>query len=142
MEYTTVPHPPIMPQSTEQAAYGSVGDHVVTPKIPTTPAPAPGATKKSPIQPWMVIAGIILFIGIFSLLFLQANQTSTTTTTQVPTPTATASAISNRTLTPLATQSAFIKFESDLDTLTRGVQNMQIQNQQLLPPRIDLPLGF
>jgi hypothetical protein len=141
MEDTTVPHPPIMPQATEQAAYGSVGDHMVTPKIPTTPTPA-NPMKKSPIQPWMIIVGVILFIAIFSMLFFQANLTPTETTTQAPTPTATASAISNRTLTPLATQSAFIKFETDLDTLTRGVQNMQIQNQQLLPPRIDLPLGF
>lgn len=139
MDNTTVPSPPIMPQASQAPTYGPVGGIVPSP-APTTPPPV-AAPKKLKIPPWAIIAGIVLTLLIGSVLFA-TKQTESETVETTPTPTATASAISNRVLSPIATQSAFVKFESDLDTLTRGIQNTQIQNQALLPPRLDMSLGF
>lgn len=139
MDDTQLPHPPIMPQASEPPTYGPVGS--VEPPVAPNPPPPVTTPKKFKLPPWAIIAGIVLILVIGSILFA-TSQTPTATVETTPTPTATASAISNRVLSPIATQSAFLKFETDLDTLTRGIQNTQIQNQQLLPPRIDLPLGF
>jgi hypothetical protein len=134
------PHPPIIPQAEVPPVYGPVDQ---PPKIPTNPAPIPHhVSPLSRIPKWAYIAG-----GVFVLLLIIMVATAGRGNTQVeteptPTPTATASAVSNRTLSPIASQAAFTKFEADLDALTRGLQNVQVQNQQLLPPRLDLPLGF
>ncbi len=137
MENSNELHPEIIPQAPEAATYATVGEPV-TPKIPT---PTPTAEPKKKLPLWIIVVGVILVIVIISLFFA-AGQTSTSTVEPTPTPTATASATSSRVPSAIASQSAFIKFESDLDALTRGIQNTQIQNQQLLPPRLELPLGF
>lgn len=87
--------------------------------------------------------GVIALVIVSISVFFGAKQTAQVATTPTPTPSvATGSATNNGVLSAIATESAFLKFEVDLDTLTRATANTQIQNSQLLPPRIDLPLGF
>jgi hypothetical protein len=135
MEDTT-PHPQIIPQSTEPATYGHVAE--VTPKMPTPPA----VPHKKFMLPKWAIGAIGVFLLLLVLMVATSSREGSATVTPTPTPTATASAVVNRTLSSFATESAFTKFEADLDALSKGIQNTQVQNQQLLPPRLELPLGF
>jgi hypothetical protein len=134
------PHPPILPQAETPAVYGPVDQ---PPKWPTNPAPVPSSQSPLHTIPKWVWAAVGIFVFLMILLVATSQRGNTPTQTgPTPTPTATASAVSNRVLTSIASQSAFTKFEADLDALNRGIQNTQVQNQQLLPPRLDLPLGF
>lgn len=122
-----------MPQA---AGPSESAEPAVSPENPTVPP------KKRNFLPWIIIGGVVILLFFISIFFgtRQSRQES-----QAPTPTpsiATGSAISNRVLSAIATESSFMKFEADLDALTRATANTQIQNSQLLPPRIDLPLGF
>lgn len=132
-------HPPIMPQTDTPVSYGPVTEPVATQSA--TPPPLPQTHKKIPFMPMVIILGVVAIIVVGSMVFTASEQVQQTPTV-TPTPTATSSAVSNRTLTAVATESAFVSFEGKLDELTRGIQNTQVQNQQLLPPRIELPLGF
>lgn len=124
----------------------------ILPKAPTSPVPveetpvveqarAPAVIKRN-ILTWILIGSVVLVIFVGSFLFGTFRNTSTVITpTATPTAMATSSAI-NRQFSQIATESAFVQFEADLDTLTKGIQSVQIQHQQLLPPKLDLPLGF
>jgi hypothetical protein len=133
------PQPPIMPQADIPQSHGPVIEPAAVQA--TAPPPLPVAHKKLPFMPIAIIVGVVIILVVGSMFFATPQQVQQTPTV-TPTPTATASAVSNRTLTPIATESAFVAFEGKLDELTRGIQNTQVQNQQLLPPRIELPLGF
>ncbi len=129
-----------MPPSETPATYGPVGENANVPPPPAPPAPT--APKKAKIPLWAFITGAVLLVLVVGVALLGGNNSGSSDLGPTPTPTATASATSSRVLSSIATQSAFLKFETDLDALTRGIQNTQIQNQQLLPPRLELPLGF
>lgn len=130
METTTTPA--IIPQTDSPP--------VETPIVMPTP-PAEPPKQQRHISTWIVAMGIVIVI-LTTITWFARTRSQMIDSTVTPTPTATSSAMSNRMLAPIATESAFIKFEADLEALTQGIQNTQIQNQQLLPPRIDLPLGF
>lgn len=114
---------------------------VETPVVLPTQTPVEPPKQQRNVSVWIVAMGIVIVILTIIAWFARTRSQSPDTTV-TPTPTATASATTNRVLSAIATQSAFIKFEADLTALTQGIQNTQIQNQQLLPPRLDLPLGF
>lgn len=134
MQINTDTNPPILPQNatppvTEQA-------------LPSTPLSAALVPqKKWKLVWWLVPIGIIVFLAAGSMLVRTTKKVIEQRTTITPTPTS-AVYVVNRELSNIATESAFLKFETDLASLTLGVRNVQIQNQQLLPPRMDLPLGF
>lgn len=135
------PQPPIMPPAETPPVYGPVRE---APDMPPPEPPGstlPTAAKKFHLPRWAPIAGVA-FVLILGLVWFANRRAPAQVVAPTPTPTATQSAISNRALAPLATESAFLKFESDLEALSRGIQNTQVQNQQLVPPRLDLPLGF
>jgi hypothetical protein len=135
------PHPPIIPPSQNPPVYGPVDQPPTFPQQPATPPP-PVAHKKPIIPLWAFVAGAIFIVLLVAMVAFNGTSGGATQITPSPTPTATASAVSNRVLTSIASESAFTKFEADLDALGKGIQNAQVQNQQLLPPRLELPLGF
>lgn len=143
MDTATIPTPSIMPQATQPPTYGPVGKpnepSELAPRVNDSPVSEEG--KKRRVALGIIIAVILILLAV-GITLLKGNRTSFESIAPTPTPTATQSAVTNRLLNPVASQSAFIKFETDLDSLTRGMQNMHIQNQQLLPPRLELPLGF
>lgn len=122
-----------MPQAETPPTYGPV-----TP-IESGPTVAP---KKPKIPLWAFISAGLFAVLLVALIVLGGDNASYSDVEPTPTPGATVSATPTRVLSAIATQSAFTKFETDLDSLARGIQNTQTQNQQLLPPRLELPLGF
>lgn len=122
--------PQIIAKTTEPVSYGPVGP---------SPAMPPQGKKKFPL--WIIAISIVVLIVII-LASLQRNVTQTPSTDSPGTPTPTLVPAVTRPLSAIATTSAFLEFEQQLDTVTRGIQNAPIDNQSLLPPRIDLPLGF
>lgn len=127
--------PPILPQSPN----GMIPE--------PAPAAAPGATVSPDTaarkRVVLIIAVIVIgVLGVMGVLMGGRAPGARVDEQAVPTPTATQSAESTRPLSAIATQSAFLEFETAADELTRGIQNAPIQNQELLPPRLDLPLGF
>lgn len=123
--------PPIMPKAPEPVNYGPVGQAPVA-----TPPPA---KKKFPL--WIIIAAVIFTVLIVFIAFKRSANTPTSVAPQ-PTPTPTNIPQVERPLSAVATSAAFVEFETQLDVVTRGIQNAPIDNQSLLPPRLDLPLGF
>lgn len=126
--------PPILPQSESGL--------IPEPASPVT-APANQSSRK-PTKRAIIIAAIviILVISVVGALSLSGGSSSGPGNQLTPTPTASPSADSTRPLSAIATESAFLEFEKASDELVRGIQNAPIQNQELLPPRLDLPLGF
>ena len=124
------PNPPIVPQVETPATYGPVPEQ--TESIP----------PKKKIPRLALVSVSVLILSLVALVIFQKNNASQLSLSPTPTPVATISATPTRVLNAIATQSAFTKFETDVDALTRGIANTQTQNQQLLPPRLELPLGF
>lgn len=126
--------PPIIPPASTPPDYG------VHAPVPVVAPPVSHVKKKTPLLP-VFAAGIA---GIVFLMFLFIGRSKNNSTGIVPalTPTPTDVPVVSRPLSAMATTSAFLEFELQLDTVTRGIQNAPIDNQSLLPPRIDLPLGF
>lgn len=117
------------------------------PQIPETPVPQAGATVAPVVQPKnsffpLLIAGIIvLLVGTIGLLIYKNMQKSPKPAVVVqlpPTPTPTPV----RMLSTLATQSAFIKLETTISSLSSELNNYVVDDPSLSPPVLDLPLGF
>ncbi len=108
-------------------------------------AAAPPPVKKPVLTKKMILiaaVGVIIVVALFGSMFLVGQQSTNVPTAPTPTPVATQSADSTRPLSSIATESAFLEFEKASDDLVRGIQNAQIVNQAILPPTLDLPLGF
>lgn len=131
-QINTVPSPEILPQATNTANYGAVQETAVR----TMPS------AKKGIPPLFIIAGVVAVIVIGSLLFASGkNQTTSadiTPTPLAPTPTN----VSAQNVTPIATQSAFMQFETTINNLPGIIQGAALQDPSILPPVLDLPLGF
>lgn len=90
----------------------------------------------------VIIAAIIILISLISMLFAAGNKTKpvpprpVVQTTPTPTPTPI------RELSPLATQSAFMNFEKSVASLSSSIQRVNIFDNALQPPVLDLELGF
>ena len=59
-----------------------------------------------------------------------------------PTPTAVPTPTPIRTLSPLASQSAFLSLETNVASLSSQLRNFVTEDPSLTPPVLDLPLGF
>lgn len=132
MTETTPPSPQILPQVE------------TTPEIESTSALAP-----MPVKPRKNILIIIIVVVVIVLLILLAASVKTTTsepsgstarTSSTPTPTGVA--VSTRALTTFATESAFLKFETTAEGLPKLISGAVLQDPTILPPVLDLPLGF
>lgn len=89
-----------------------------------------------------VIAAIVILISLISILFAAGNKPKPVPPPQViqTTPTPTPTPI--RELSPLATQSAFMNFEKSVASLSSSIQRVNIYDNALQPPVLDLELGF
>ena len=83
---------------------------------------------------------LVTFLGIAFALKIagtKKNKPETAVTiTPRPTPTP------ERLLSPVATQSAFLALSGHVASLSAGINNFVLDDPQLTPPLIDLPLGF
>jgi hypothetical protein len=120
-------------------------DQQNVPITPPTPVPVPVLTPQPksvmpPILIYTLIAVILVLIGIIGVLIVKPR-VAPAIPTPIPTPIqATPSPI--QTLSPLATESAFLQFASSVASLSAAVSGNTIQDQALDPPVLILPLGF
>jgi hypothetical protein len=138
-EQPALPTPPILPQAATPPNYGTVHEPQVTPSAVQPPVP-PSHPKKVPP---LLIVGAVLFVIIFGSLLFASQRKPAVTATPTPTPAvSTPTPTSTRALTSFATQSAFIQFESSVDAFPGIIQGAAIQDPTIVPPVLDLPLGF
>ncbi len=129
--------PPILPQA--ERPIEQPPDVPVQPATPLVVHPSDRSKKRT----FAILAVVVIMvIAVFGSMALTRQQSGGTQTTPTPTPVSTQSAESTRPLSSIATESAFLEFEKASDELVRGIQNAQILNQAILPPTLDLPLGF
>jgi len=123
------PLPNILPQSQNPPVYGPIYStgktHIKRPSIP----------------PIAVILGVLVILIVGSLVFA-ANRPKKSTVIPTPTPTVTPSPTPIQTLTPFATQSAFVAFDQSVDTFPATVSGATVSDATLSPPSVDLNLGF
>lgn len=129
---SSVPSPEIIPQASAPPNFGPVRE--ATPQSPLI--------KKQTIPPFFILLGVCIVIVVGSILFA-SQQRINTKPAVTPTPTnVPLSPTSSMVLTPIATESAFINFEAEIDKLPSTIQGAALQDQTILPPVLDLPLGF
>jgi hypothetical protein len=136
-EQPTVPPPEILPQASQPANYG-----VVQP--PATAANTPPVKKPFlPNIPPLVYIGVVLFAIVFGSLIFASQRKPNVTVAPTPTPgAATPTPTSTRALTTFATQSAFMQYETTINGLPGIIQGAALQDPTIVPPVLDLPLGF
>ena len=106
-------------------------------------APVPQVPQPKPVFPLWGAALIAILIGGGVLLTWRSFQQNegfpavpTPTPTVVPTPTPI------RTLSALASQSAFLSLATNVASLSTQLRNFVTEDPSLSPPVLDLPLGF
>lgn len=80
-----------------------------------------------------VIIGIFLVIRYTYMKNIASNQESDTVPTQVNLP---------KVIQPIATSSAFLSLEEDIASLSGKFSTVVIRDESLIPPVLELPLGF
>jgi hypothetical protein len=132
MNEQEVPTPAILPPSAEPPNYG-----------PVRTAPAAAVSPKSPVKipPAAIIGGVLVVMIIGSILFATSRKPPVTIA-PTPTPTNTPEPTPVRILSPFATQSAFLQFETAVTSLPDTIQGAAIDDPSIVPPVLDLPLGF
>lgn len=127
---TTVPNPPIIPQSETPPVYG-----------PVQTKDAPKIKSNFVLNPVVIILTVIILLLVGLLVFTSGRRGSSTVA-PMPTPTNTPVPTPVRALSSYATQSAFIAFQQSVGTLSTSVQNVVLNDQTITPPTLVLPLGF
>lgn len=120
-------------------------ENQITEQLSQTPLPqAPvGQAPKAATFPVWGLAVIAILIGGGALLTWQSLRTETTiVVTPTPTPTIVPSPTPVRTLSAIASQSAFLALEAQSASLSSVIRNFVTQDPSLNPPVLDLPLGF
>ncbi len=101
----------------------------------------PVAQPKGSFTP-LVIAGIIVLVvgtaGLFIYKNMQKKPVPVVNVKIPPTPTPTPVRI----LSTLATQSAFLRLENTIASLSSQLNNYVVDDPSLSPPVLDLPLGY
>jgi cytoskeletal protein RodZ len=128
---TSFSRPTILPQSEHPPTYGPVR----TKEAP----PAPPRPSKKPLL-ILIVAVVVLIAGSLIIITKQTQSPSEPVTT--PTPTVAAVPTQTRELSAIATQSAFMEFQSSVEAMPAAVQNAVLDDQAMAPPVIALPLGF
>lgn len=121
----------------------------IVPPNPLVPDTAPAPTSVPPpvkkqskfLAVFIGIAAFSFILAAVSLLFRQAGGAPISVDT-TPTPTNPPTVTQFRRLTPFATESAFLKFETTIESLPGVIQGAAVQDTTILPPILELKLGF
>lgn len=113
------------------------------PLIPEMPV-APVYENKKMNIPKPMIALLILVVLAFAATFLFVKLTAKPAIVVAPSPTIAArpTPTPERLLSPVATQSALLALDAHVASLSAGINNFILDDPQLTPPVIELPLGF
>ncbi len=105
---------------------------------PVTPEPA-----KPQIKPEIIAAIVVVVLGALFLIgvrFLSSQSSKPPVVIEKPAPTPTPTP--TRLPSALATQSAFLKLEANVASLSGAINNYVVDDPSLSPPVLELPLGF
>jgi hypothetical protein len=83
----------------------------------------------------MILIGVVG--GTYTLLQKPKEEVVVPTPTQIPTPTPV-----GKVKLPLATTSAFLEISASVASLSSSLSALQINDTTLVPPQVELPLGF
>lgn len=112
------------------------------PMPPPAPVNQPPPVPRPSLNLWLV-AAVVVVAGIFVLIAVTATTVANRRQTpQLPTASLTPSPTPTRNLSPLATQSAFLKLEQAVASLSASIGSYSPQDPSLSPPTLDLPLGL
>jgi len=128
-----LPNPQILPQTQQPVIYGPVSSQ--------DNGGATHANTRSYMKP-LVIVFVIVSILVFGAVFFASQKQPQAPRTPAPTPTAVPTPTPLRATAPYATQSAFVAFEKEVTDLPELIQKVNIDDQTIAPPVLDLPLGF
>lgn len=127
------PSPEILPASQQPPNYGPVRERA--------PAPEVQPEKRFTVPSWAALFGVVAILIVGSILFASTRRPRTPVV-PTPTPTFTPTPTPVRVLSPFATGSAFLNFETAVAGLSTDIQKAPLQDQTIAPPSLDLPLGF
>ncbi len=131
--------PEILPPQETPEMYGTVPEPAQS-QMPSQKANPMDIVKK--FTPFIAIFMILLVVLVVSSMASKKPVTNEPTVTLTPTPTTATQVISTKTLNTFATTSAFMQFDSTIETLPKVIQQAVLQDPTALPPVLDLPLGF
>ncbi len=141
---TTPVETPMTPQPLAEAQPVTPPQQVRSDVPVGIPTVSSGPPRSNAFPPQIIIIGvaavILIILGVVGLTAFKPQNivVAPTPTPSVPVATPTPA----RTLSPLATQSAFLLFEQSVASLSAGVAAYNVQDQSLTPPVLVLPLGF
>jgi len=112
--------------------------------MPTPPAQVPEWKRPTKKFPWTIVLVVAVVCGIVAGVSIATQKPIPDTTAPFLSVTSPVRATPTpiRTLSPVATDSAFLLVESKLASMTATLQTVQITDPSLSPPSIELPLGF
>lgn len=131
--------PEILPPQETPEMYGPVDEGQKAP-APVAKANPMDIVKK--FTPFIALFFILLIILVVSSMMAKPVPVTVPTHVLTPTPTAGSTVISTRSLSFFATESAFLQFDAIIEKLPRDIQGAVLQDPTVLPPVLDLPLGF
>jgi hypothetical protein len=90
------------------------------------------------------ISGVIVLILLLTLVVVTSGQRPNTKPTPTPQPTATPTPFVETIASPsaYATDSAVLKIESDIKDIEDQLQNVDLKDNNLLPPALNLNINF
>lgn len=116
----------------------------LTPPVEPPPVAPPAPMPSTPrLTPEVIAAIVVVVIGALLLLglrFLAAQKPRSPAVVEKPLPTPTPTPV--RLPSALATQSAFLKLEANVASLSSSIKNYVVDDPSLSPPVLELPLGF
>jgi len=123
---------PINAQSTHQSS------QLVPPAQPVQQPIVQQPTGTSIRIQYIVIFLVLIVLGGGLFVVMKTpSQTPAPTPTDSPTPSQKAKPV-----IPIATVSAYIDLTSHIASLSSFIQNMNVSDTSMIPPTIELPLGF
>ncbi|OGG11405.1 hypothetical protein A2Z00_00550 [Candidatus Gottesmanbacteria bacterium RBG_13_45_10] len=134
----TTPQPDILPESHNPPNYGPVFSPPPSP--PTANQPQAESPKRT-IPPWVVIICVIGFL-IAGSTFFATSRRQQVVLPPSPTPTVTPTPTPIHPYSAIASQSAFMELDTAIASLSGAINAFNVQNPALVPPVLDLPLGF
>lgn len=114
---------------------------IMQPTAGTPPPTGIPAYPKKPFDMRFLLIGLIILAlvggGIFALTRTPPQEAPAPTATPTPSPTPV-----QRVKVPLATESAYLDLSQAVASLSASINNLQLNNTTLIPPTIELSLGF
>lgn len=113
-----------------------------TVSAPVNPIPSTIPKKGISLRTGIIVIIILLIISIIVGYFVSKGFYSNEQTSENPIVNITPTTSVNTTINPIATSSAFLQMETSIASLSSRLSGFNPIDSQIVPPVLDLPLGF